>query len=182
MPILLNQANYKVMKWKNGRGETSEIARLPEADPFIWRLSMAPVIENGPWSLFPGYDRYLTLVEGKGLKLNDKVINFGEVIKFSGDENISAELIDGKIIDLNLIVRRSEVQVKYEVIQLSKKSYSFSKKGKVVFIFCLLGELNISEFRVMEKDTLQIEEAHGQLITVVANKINSSFVLIDLDW
>ncbi len=182
MPILLNQANYKVMKWKNGRGETSEIARFPETDPFLWRLSMAPVIENGPWSLFPGYDRYLTLVEGKELKLNDKVVYFGEVIKFSGDEKISGELVEGKIIDLNLIVRRNQVQVKYEVIKLSEKPYSFSKQARVVFIFCLSGKLNISKFTVMEKDTLQIDEAQGQLITVKANNFNSSFVLVELDW
>jgi uncharacterized protein len=183
MPTLLSRVNYKNMKWKNGRGETSEIARFPEEDPFLWRLSMAPVVENGPFSLFPGYDRYLTLVEGKGLRIKDEVVHFGEVIKFSGDENISGELIDGKIIDLNLIVRRNLVQVKYEVLKLSGKPYSFYKGVGVAFIFGLSGELNISigegSFIVKEKDTLQMDDPKGQVI-IISGK--GSFVLVELNW
>lgn len=186
MPTLLSRNNYKIMKWKNGRGETSEIARFPEKDPFLWRLSMAPVIENGPFSLFPGYDRYLTLVEGKGLKLKDKVVHVGEVINFSGDEKISGELIDGKIIDLNLIVMRDQVLVKYEVLKLSNEPYTFTKQGKVVFIFGLSGELNISNgdtsLKIKEKDTVQIEDLQGELITIKTNALSGSFVLVDLNW
>lgn len=186
MPKLISQVDYKIMKWKNGRGKTSEIARFPEKDPFLWRLSMAPVIENGPWSLFPGYDRYLTIVEGNGLKLKENVVHIGEVIKFSGDESISGELIDGKIIDLNLIVRRNQVQVKYEVIKLTMDSYSFSKQGKVVFIFCLFGELSISNgkksFMVEKWDTLQYDDPKGEEISINAISSNSSLVFVELDW
>ena len=182
MPKLLSQVNYKVMKWKNGRGETSEIARFPGEDPFLWRLSMAPVIENGPFSLFPNYDRYITLVEGKGLKLKDKVIHIGEVLKFLGDENISGELINGKIVDLNLIVKRNQVQAKYEVIKLSKDPYSFSKQSKLAFIFCLSGQLSISNgITVKEKDTLKIDELKEKLVIKSMGQ-ESSFVLIELDW
>ena len=182
MPKLLSQVNYKVMKWKNGRGETSEIARFPAEDPFLWRLSMAPVIENGPFSLFPNYDRYITLVEGKGLKLKDKVIHIGEVFKFSGDENISGELINGKIVDLNLIVKSNQVQAKYEVIKLSKDPYSFSKQSKLALIFCLSGQLNISGgITVKEKDTLKIDELKEKLVVNSWDQ-ESSFVLIELDW
>lgn len=182
MPKLLSQVNYKIMKWKNGRGETSEIARFPAEDPYLWRLSMAPVSENGPFSLFTGYDRYLTLVEGNGLKLKDEVVYIGQVIKFSGDENISGELIDGKIVDLNLIIRRGQVQAKYELIKLSKDPYSFSKQSKVAFMFCLSGQLNISGgIMVKEKDTLKIDELKEKLEVKSGDK-ESTFVLIQLDW
>lgn len=50
-------ANHRRMPWKNGRGETTEIAVWPEGaglQDFGWRLSMAGVSEHGAFSAFPG--------------------------------------------------------------------------------------------------------------------------------
>ena len=50
------------MPWKNGGGETAEIAVSPPGaalDDFDWRLSMARVETDGPFSAFPGIDRTL---------------------------------------------------------------------------------------------------------------------------
>ena len=187
MATLLSGLDYKIMKWKNGRGETSEIARFPSEDPFIWRLSMAPVDENGPFSPFPGYDRYLTLLEGKGLRLKNKVIQIGEIVKFSGDENVSGELIDGKIIDLNLIIRRGKVNANFEILKSIKEPFSYIFKGNVSFIFGVTGEINITcdgtNYILKKNDTLQIESAHRNKPIIINEKVpNSSCILIDLDW
>ena len=50
--------------WKNGGGETAEIAVSPAGagfDDFDWRISTAIVAQSGPFSGFPGVDRVLTL-------------------------------------------------------------------------------------------------------------------------
>ena len=52
------------MPWKNGGGVTSELARSPQADEFDWRLSVAEVATDGPFSQFPGIDRLLVLLSG----------------------------------------------------------------------------------------------------------------------
>ncbi|MBM7325185.1 HutD family protein, partial [Agrobacterium sp. S2] len=48
------------MPWKNGGGVTTEIivhpAKASMAD-FDWRISMANVAQDGPFSIFPGVDR-----------------------------------------------------------------------------------------------------------------------------
>lgn len=53
----LHARDYKRMPWKNGGGETVEIAIFPadaSVETFEWRISMATVANDGPFSIFPG--------------------------------------------------------------------------------------------------------------------------------
>ena len=64
---LLRSSDYKRMPWKNGGGETIEIMVSPPAADFTsmdWRLSMATVASDGPFSSFPGIDRTLSVLSG----------------------------------------------------------------------------------------------------------------------
>ena len=52
--------------WKNGGGLTREIVCMPHGgglDSFDWRVSIAHIASNGPFSTFPGVDRVITLLE-----------------------------------------------------------------------------------------------------------------------
>ena len=69
---ILRASTYRRMPWKNGGGETTEIAVSPEGaglDDFAWRISMARVDGDGPFSAFAGVDRTLSILEGEGLRL-----------------------------------------------------------------------------------------------------------------
>ena len=104
------------MPWKNGGGETVEIAVGPAGaalDAFDWRVSMAHVASSGPFSRFPGVDRTLAVLEGSGIRLS---VPGREAVPlrrdtppfgFSGDDPAEAELIDGAIEDLNVMTRRA---------------------------------------------------------------------------
>jgi environmental stress-induced protein Ves len=53
---VLRLSDYKRMPWKNDGGVTLEIAVLPSASSagdFDWRISMATVAADGPFSVFP---------------------------------------------------------------------------------------------------------------------------------
>lgn len=51
--------------WRNGAGETREICCFPPATrDFHWRASIASIAANGEFSLFPGVERVITLLEG----------------------------------------------------------------------------------------------------------------------
>ena len=65
----LTPAGYRRQPWANGRGVTVELARADGPDGLIWRLSMATVAEDGPFSLFPGIERNLTVISGPGFHL-----------------------------------------------------------------------------------------------------------------
>lgn len=114
---VLRAKDYKRMPWKNGGGETVEIAIFPEkaslAD-FDWRVSMATVATDGPFSSFPGIDRTLSILQGKGMRLmiegRRPALMTGETAPpFPADVATSATLVDGPIVDLNVMTRRGRL-------------------------------------------------------------------------
>lgn len=114
---LILKSDYKQMPWKNGLGVTAEIDRYPLAkDPFLWRLSQATISEGGPFSMFPGYDRLLTITDGHGIDLNEKRILPGKVMRFSGDTESLCRLINGPVIDLGLIYDREKIEAEMSFV------------------------------------------------------------------
>ena len=112
---ILRAGNYRRMKWRNGGGETAEIAVSPEdagLDDFDWRVSMARVESAGPFSLFPGVYRTLSILEGEGVvldiegRLPVRLTGVSEPYGFPADVAVHAGLVGGPITDLNVMTRR----------------------------------------------------------------------------
>lgn len=64
-----DKTRFATMPWPNGRGITEEIAREGSQGGTLWRLSLARIAGDGPFSAFPGRARLLTVVEGAGIAL-----------------------------------------------------------------------------------------------------------------
>jgi environmental stress-induced protein Ves len=113
---ILRAEQHRAMRWKNGGGITYEIASFPPADQaldgFDWRVSMALVETDGPFSLFPGIDRTLAIVSGAGLRLTVgdapevAIEPHSEPHSFAADVPTDSRLIDGPVTDLNVMTRR----------------------------------------------------------------------------
>jgi uncharacterized protein len=65
----LTPADYVTQPWKNGRGSTVELWRAEAEGRLLARLSRASVVEDGPFSQFPGIARNLTVLSGPGFRL-----------------------------------------------------------------------------------------------------------------
>ncbi|HET6159201.1 MAG TPA: HutD family protein [Dongiaceae bacterium] len=111
---VLRSSDYQRMPWKNGGGTTTEIWKaLSPAGEMLWRLSIADVASDGPFSLFPGIDRTIMVIEGKGMELAvegqdvRRLNRLFEPFAFSGDAKTDCRLIAGPIRDFNLMVARS---------------------------------------------------------------------------
>jgi environmental stress-induced protein Ves len=107
------------MAWKNGGGSTTEIAVAPPGaslDDFGWRVSMARIASDGPFSEFAGTDRTLAILKGNGMTLaiGDAapvlLDRNSEPLRFPGDTPTSARLSAGEIIDLNVMTRRARFE------------------------------------------------------------------------
>ncbi|WP_313353114.1 HutD family protein [Paracoccus sp. (in: a-proteobacteria)] len=112
---ILKAAEHRRMPWKNGRGETVEVAVHPEgaglAD-FGWRVSMAGVSEDGDFSIFPQIDRTLAVLTGEGIELQvqgrpvECLTVESAPLAFPADAPCAARLLAGPISDLNVMTRR----------------------------------------------------------------------------
>lgn len=127
---ILRSADHKTMPWKNGGGVTTEIAVFPAdagLDDFHWRVSTARVEQNGPFSVFPGVDRSLSILEGNGILLKVQGrIPFGltrryEPLEFPADVPTEASLISGPITDLNVMTRRGLCESEVQLIEVSDR-------------------------------------------------------------
>jgi len=113
---IIRAGSCRTTPWKNGGGSTTEIvAETPGSslDDFDWRISMARVAADGPFSEFAGIYRTLAVINGKGLMLTIggnapiRLERGSDPIGFAGDIPISARLTAGEITDLNVMTRRS---------------------------------------------------------------------------
>lgn len=148
---ILRPDDYREMTWKNGKGVTVEIAISPEAatvDDFDWRVSMATVSEDGPFSSFPGIDRTLSVLDGKGLELTVE----GEAPArltvetaphgFAADKPTQARLIGGKLTDFNVMTRRGKCTHSVEMITASARVVN-RKDWTILVAYCHTGTANI---------------------------------------
>ena len=105
---------HRAMPWANGLGTSYEVASDRNADgEWTWRVAIAPVVLDGPFSVLPGIDRELVVLEGNGMVLDvdgESIESLpGRVVRFSGDSMTFARLVDGPVVDLGLMTVRGSV-------------------------------------------------------------------------
>ena len=114
---LLAAADRRPVPWKNGGGVTTEVAAHPPGagfDDFDWRVSLAQVASDGPFSMFPDIDRTLVVLEG-GVRLSVEgrapveLAPASAPYAFPGEAPAAAELLAGPALDLNVMVRRGRL-------------------------------------------------------------------------
>ena len=115
MARLHRNSDHRRMPWKNGGGETVEVIVHPHGaglSDFGWRVSMATVASDGPFSVFPGIDRTLAVLTGEGMALSieglgEKLLTPASApLPFPADAPTTARLTGGPITDLNVMTRR----------------------------------------------------------------------------
>jgi len=158
--IVLREADYVTVPWKNGGGLTREILKVPpDTAAFDWRLSLATIEEPGPFSAFDGYDRTLVLVRGAGVELDfgsqgRAVLRVpGQLAAFDGAWPTSCTLIDGPSSDLNLIVSKARAESRARLIRVATPELLHTAGWEETLICCITG-------------AVQIEDVDGQIVTL----------------
>ena len=173
------------MPWKNGLGVTEEVmAHPPGSDiaSFGWRLSIAHVGADGPFSLFAGIDRTIALLDGGGLCLDlpDRTVELspeGEPFAFSGDLVISSRNKAGPTIDLNIMTRRG--QYRHRMRRIFAGQVEIVEPGTMlVFNGPASVTDNNGKISVERFDTVIADPADGPL-TVAADP-GTSMLLIEI--
>lgn len=114
---LIRESDFVTNHWAGGCTQQMwiwpEHSSLANRD-FLMRISSATVELDGDFSDFTGYQRWLTLVSGNGLSIKQQslghsqhfmLFNDRRVWAFSGEDKVSVQLINGNIVDFNVIVK-----------------------------------------------------------------------------
>lgn len=175
---------FKTIPWKNGKGKTTELAisKNGSMDDFDWRLSIASVTEDGPFSDFSGYERNLILLEGLGIELVHDAVQIDILDKplaissFNGASKTQGKLIDGPIKDFNLMTKKSKYSVDINTF-IEKSELKIETKG-----LCFV-------YSHQDKTTIQSKSKKAQIpighLTVIQDNstvkiIGKMFILIQL--
>jgi len=159
------------VRWKNDGGWTTEIAREP-ADPasdFVWRISIADIESDGPFSSFPGVARELMLLAGSGIELDiDDAPPFRlserfQRVRFEGESRVECRLLAGATRDFNVMTQRDAVRAEVMGRPLVGSMVLFPEAGVVWLAHLVSGAAEArtdgEAARIEIGDTLRIDFA-----------------------
>ncbi len=179
-------SQFKLNPWKNGLGETIELAISDNGsvDSFDWRLSIATVSKDGPFSNFSGYRRCLVLIEGNGIELRhdqssiDRLNHLFDFARFDGGCKTEGTLTSGPIKDFNIMTNdKTHRSVVNTYVGLN--SLKVETNG-IVFVYSPTNPLEINGFEsttVASGHLLRADNTEKYPMTLVG----SDFIVIEID-
>ncbi len=186
---IIARAQYTRMPWKNGKGLTEEVMAFPPnstMETFDWRLSIAHVGEDGPFSVFPGVDRSIALLEGEGLQLDlpdggAHVLTLdGVPFAFPGEWVISSRNLGGPTMDLNIMTRRGRCRHHMRRhIHAGSTTFDATEQTLLVFRNAAMVETATNAIRVEELSTLILER--GESIQIVPQDSSLHVLSVELE-
>lgn len=149
---IISPDQFKTIPWKNGLGETTELAisESGSLDCFDWRLSIASVVADGVFSDFSGYNRNLVLIEGNGICLThndnqvDELHTLLDVANFSGSCTTVGTLTKGAIKDFNIITNQQTILPKVQCITHHQEIEIKLSDNQLCFAYSLSDEIKVN--------------------------------------
>ncbi len=109
--------------WKNGGGTTRELLAWPGPADWVFRLSVAEVQADGPFSSFVGVQRWFAVLSGAGVRLQmgadapygvQALTTASAPFCFDGALPVECTLIEGDTQDFNLMVRADHARAQMQ--------------------------------------------------------------------
>jgi hypothetical protein len=183
---LLDSSDFRVMPWKNGGGTTTELFVAASApDRFDWRVSIATVASDGPFSRFAGYDRHILCIEGEGFDLrggpNGEIAVLPDLVarRFSGDWEVFGCLRSGTCRDFNLIARRDLYRSSLTSHRLSG-ALRLANQEAWRLVYILEGSAETDGAKLATGAALLLEAGDAVLLTGRACVIVASVTLVQV--
>jgi len=160
---VLPAAENRQYRWRNGLGESSEIAAEPvsASETTGWTLSIATVEADLAFSRFPGVDRKLMALSAGGLDLvidgERRSLARWQVAAFPGEVAVSSIGVTEPTLDLNLMVARDRQEgtlVTFTVLGLVE---IVAPEDTTIFVVLLEGELSAGDRALDVHDAVRID-------------------------
>jgi environmental stress-induced protein Ves len=181
---ILRSADYLARPWKNGGGTTRDIVVSPPGaslDDFDWRLSLAQVDRDGPFSRFEDVDRTLVLLDG-AMTLQDRngriELARNEPVTFEGERAIEATLAGGSTLDFNVMTRRGRARHAVRRQLFSGHTQIEANAGTTIILFALERGLSVARDSLDTHD-VAIITAQRVLVAAAADAVAALVVTLD---
>ena len=116
--LVLPVAKAVAVPWRNGGGVTRELLAWPDSKDWALRVSVADIAASGPFSGFPGVDRWFAVLSGGAVQLSTAGTAPRELSAvcetlhaFAGDKPTHCTMQGGATRDFNLMVRRDRARI-----------------------------------------------------------------------
>lgn len=196
--VLHHSSDYLIQPWKNGQGTTTEITKgtiSGEKNGFDWRLSVAEIQNDGPFSEFAEIDRTLMLLEGNGIELVDKepimppssntLADPFSYFSFDGSTPIFCKLLDGPTTDFNVMTKQGAIIHKFDTLVNMKRQYRINSDSQILFIFCIAADVTImvsgKNYKLNTSDTLEVRVEEDTPI-FVSPTVGAACAIIRLEY
>jgi len=182
---IIKPSQFKVIPWKNGQGETTELAinTTGDFDHFDWRLSIATVASDGFFSDFSGYDRNLVLIEGNGISLkhDDKQVdvlkNRLDIASFSGSCKTYGNLVNGVIKDFNIMTNNTKFSANVHCYDESKKVVIRLTSTSQCFAYSLTDDIAVE---ISTKENTLVPVRHLLKLSIQDMELASEELLVEI--
>jgi environmental stress-induced protein Ves len=178
---ILRSADYPTRPWKNGGGTTRDIAVSPPGaslDDFDWRLSLAQVDRDGPFSRFDNVERTLVLLSG-AMTLHELGRRIDLVrhrpFSFAGERAIDATVAGGATLDFNVMTRRGRTRHVARLESFTQQVSIAAAAGKTLVLFALDSGLTVGTEQLHTYDTAIISAA--QVAVAAATGVVAALVI-----
>lgn len=153
--------------WRNGGGITREVAREMRDGAVLWRLSIADVAAEGPFSDFAGLTRVLTVIEGGPMRLETPegalLAERFAPVTFDGGLPVSASLPNGPLRDLNLMFDPARMAGTVSVLHGPCDRAVAARGTSVCVVFGLTGNFGLNALSFGAGDTVVLEGEAARL-------------------
>ncbi len=188
---LIQQQDHQLVPWKNGLGMTREVANAHDADgAMLWRISLATVDRDGPFSDFTGYKRIIMLLEGKGMTLDfgahgSAVMDQPFVpVPFDGAWPTSATLHDGPTRDLNVVTSAEKATGAVALLEPASSAMELAPSHAITLLYVLRGAARAAvageTWSMATGEALRLDGA-GQSGTLTGQQDDTLVYRIDID-
>lgn len=117
---IVRSSDLPAVPWRNGGGLTREVASASDDNGLVWRISLADVTAEGPFSAFEGFRRILTVIGGEGMRYERPGLSLDAPpltpVRFEGAPPVEGRLPHGPVRNVNLSYRPDAVDAEVRVL------------------------------------------------------------------
>ena len=186
---VITPAHWQTQRWQNGGGITHQLCRQDDEQGLLWRVSIAEVASDGPFSRFDNIDRIIMLLTGGGFSLhgvgdNPQLLDTPLTpFTFAGETPIHCTLLNGAVRDFNLMTRRAAVQADLQVLTIGRAAQQLPLSAQTL-IYVASGSLEVvlenQRISLAARQTLSLTDGIGSV--QLSSKHNTKVIYIGLSF